>query len=166
MQEAVRHRASGLRAASFRLVVPLASLSLLFGCTDAGEPREASNVGDHVADTARTGGHEGLLVAQEEVPGYLASMTGLLTMKNECVVLNNGAKSYVLVWPAGTEFTEDRRAIIVPQDQGAPARYVLGRTYTLVGGGVSNVDGGSGNFAPPGNPKCKGEAWIVSSTAP
>lgn len=143
----------------------LASLPLLFGCADAKEPREARDGGEY-ADTATSAGHEGLLVATEEVPGYLASMTGLLTVNDGCVVLDNGAKSYVLVWPAGTQFSEDRRAIVMPRDRGAAARYVPGRTYTLVGGGVSSVDGGSGNFAPPGNPRCKGEAWIVSGTAP
>lgn len=111
-------------------------------------------------------GHEGLIVARDQVPGYLASMTGRLTTRNGCMVLDNGRSVYVLVWPAGTTFARNRGAIVVPQDDGTRATYNLGRNYTLVGGGISHVDGSSAGFEPPGNAACKGQAWVVSATKP
>jgi hypothetical protein len=107
--------------------------------------------------------HAGLLIARVQVPGFLAPITGLLTTKNGCVVIDNGRTDYALVWPNGTEFTDDRRAIAVPQGDGTRRSYALGHTYTLVGGGISHVDGGSASFEPPGNPACKGQGWIVAT---
>lgn len=109
-------------------------------------------------------GDEGLLVARDQVPGYLASMTGLLTTRDGCVVLDNGRTAYVLVWPAGTTFTRDRGTIVMSLDDGTRAPYSLGRNYSLVGGGISHVDGSSAGFEPPGNAACKGQAWVVSAT--
>lgn len=110
--------------------------------------------------------HRGLLVAREYVPGYLASMSGLMTVRSGCAVLSDGRTTYYLVWPAGTHFTPDRRAIVVQQDDGKRAVYPLGRKVTLVGGGVSHVDGASPGYKQPGNPACKGPGWVVSATAP
>lgn len=134
----------------------------LTGCSRGGQPQVAAEN----QNTQVGGGHEGLLVAREQVPGHLASMTGLVTMRNGCVMLDNGRTGYVLVWPAGTEFTSDRRTIVVPQDDGTRAAYTLGRNYTLAGGGMSRVDGSTTGFEPPGNAACQGQAWAVSTTRP
>lgn len=140
----------------------LVSACFTAACT-ANETRNAAAQNQLAAER---GDHKGLLVARQQVPGYLASMTGLLTFKDGCVVLDSGRSVYVLVWPIGTTFSADRRSILVQQDDGTTASYKVGRSHTLVGGAVSNVDGSSNAYEPPGNSACRGQAWIVSATNP
>jgi hypothetical protein len=110
--------------------------------------------------------HTGLLVARARVPGHLSMASGVLKMQDGCTVLDDGRTMYMLVWPAGTHFSPDRSAIVVAQDDGSIATYSLGSRVTLIGGGASQVDGGSTAYEAPGNAACKGPAWIVSSTRP
>jgi hypothetical protein len=90
-------------------------------------------------------------------------MTGVLTTRNGCIVIDNGRTAYALVWPKGTVFDRDRRHIIVTHHDGTRTAYELGKWQTLPGGEASPVDGSSSAYLPPGNPDCKGAGIAVSN---
>ena len=111
-------------------------------------------------------GHEGLLVAQEELPGFLSAITGTLATRDGCVVLDDGREARLVVWPKGTTWHERGNSIRVVHDDQSTTTYVLGRRYRLIGGGVSSFSGGSNGLAPPTNNNCSGPAWITSDLKP
>ncbi len=141
------------------------ALFLLSACGDG--PPSATNPDRSTAPFAHPEkGHEGLLVAREELPGFLSSITGTLEIRDGCVVLDDGREARFVVWPKGSTWHERGDSIRVVHDDQSSTTYVLGRRYRLIGGGVSSFSGGSNGLAPPTNSKCSGPAWITSDLKP
>lgn len=146
-------------------LLPIVAMLAVAACKDVSQPATGPT-GTSSPMVGSEKSHEGLLVAREDLPGFLAQATGTLTMRRTCVVLDDAREPRIVVWPAGTVWKERSKSIEVPNDDQSSTIYVLGRRYTLVGGGVSSFDGGSPGLGPPNNPNCNGPAWIASTLLP
>ncbi len=143
------------------LVVFVLFLGSLGGCQEnrQADPQSANRV----IPPEQNGGHSGLLVTTSSLPGLLASATGVLASRNGCIVIDNRRTALTLVWPKGTVFDNERRNIVVTHHDGTHTAYEIGKWQTLPGGGFSPVDGSSGVYLPPSNPKCRGAGFAVSN---